>query len=386
MAYLYNYVGKSHKTQQMIRKILNELYHAAPDGLSGNEDCGQMSAWYVLSSLGIYQVCPGKAQFVIGSPLFDKSIIHFESGSQLEITANNNSNENVHIQSASLNGTPLTSLSVYYDDLLAGGELQFKMSQVPSSEAFEAVTPTAVEGKPFVISPAIEGGNKSFKNSASILLTGCKGCKTYYTLDETEPTRNSILYDGMFHLFKTTTVKAINIDAMGNKSYSSTGTFYKVPNDWGITLTSKYLPMYSAGGDEALLDGIRGNENWRKGDWQGYPQKDFEAIIDLRKPITVTEVGGGFLQDTRAWIVFPTQVTFEFSMDGKTWNPLATLNNTVKAEDYAIQTKDFTAMVKKQKARYIRVKAKNFGKLPEWHQGYPFDGYAYVFVDELWVK
>ncbi len=386
MAYLYNYVGKSHKTQQMVRKILNELYHAAPDGLSGNEDCGQMSAWYVLSSLGIYQVCPGKQEFVIGSPLFEKSIIHFESGSQLQITANNNSNENMYIQSAALNNTPLNNLSVSYDDLLGGGELLFGMTNIPSSDAFEAVTPTVVEGKPFVISPAIEGGNKSFKISASVMLTGCQGCKTYYSLDESEPTRNSILYDGMFQLFKTTTVKAINIDALGNKSYSSMGTFYKVPNDWGITITSKYLPMYSAGGDEALLDGIRGDENWRKGDWQGYPQKDFDAIIDLRKPITLSEVGGGFLQDTRAWIVFPTKVIFEASMDGKTWKPLATINNPVKAEDYTIQTKDFTSTVKKQKARYIRVKAQNFGKLPEWHQGYPFDGYAYVFVDEIWVK
>ena len=106
----------------------------------------------------------------------------------------------------------------------------------------------------------------------------------------------------------------------------------------------------------------------------------------MRKPITFSEVGAGFLQDTRAWIVFPTKVFFEISLDGKTWKPLATINNTIKAEDYTIQTKDFTSPVKKQKARYIKVKAQNFGKLPEWHQGYPFDGYAYVFVDEIWVK
>ena len=118
MAYLYNYVGKSNKTQALIRKILNELYHAAPDGLSGNEDCGQMSAWYVLSSLGIYQVCPGKPEFVIGSPLFEKSIIHFENGNKLELTANNNSAQNIYIQSASLNNTALKNLSVSYDQLL----------------------------------------------------------------------------------------------------------------------------------------------------------------------------------------------------------------------------------------------------------------------------
>jgi len=386
MAYLYNYVGKSHKTQQMVRKILNELYHAAPDGLSGNEDCGQMSAWYVLSSLGIYQVCPGKPEFVIGSPLFEKSVIHFENGKQLQLTANKNSEQNIYIQSAVLNNSALGSLSVSYDNLLGGGELRFEMSSAPSTEAFKAVTPTSVAGKPFVISPAIDGGNKSFKASATVSLTGCAGCKTYYTLDESEPTDKSILYGAPFQLSKTTTVKAINLDAAGNKSYSSMATFYKVPNDWSIAINAKYLPMYSAGGDGALLDGIRGDENWRKGDWQGFPQQDFEAVIDLKKVTTVSEVGGGFLQDTRAWIVFPTKVVFEFSLDGKTWKPLATINNTIDAADYAIQTKDFSAVTKKQKARYIKVRAYNFGKLPEWHQGYPFDGYAYVFVDELWAK
>jgi predicted alpha-1,2-mannosidase len=386
MAYLYNYVGKSHKTQAMVRKILKELYHAAPDGLSGNEDCGQMSAWYVLSSLGIYQVCPGKPEFVIGSPLFEKSVLRFENGRQLQITANKNSDQNIYIKSASVNNTTLSNLSITYDDLLGGGEMLFEMADVPATDIFEPVTPTRVEGKPFVVSPAIEGGNKSFKTSATVTLTGCRGCKTYYTLDESEPDRNSILYDGNFHLFKTTTVKAINIDASGNNSYSSAGTFYRVPNDWGITINATYLPMYSAGGDGALLDGIRGNENWRKGDWQGFPQRDFEAIIDLKKPMNVSEVGGGFLQDTRAWIVFPTKVSFEFSMDGKTWKPLATINNTIEATDYNIQTKDFIASTKKQKARFIKVIAHNFGKLPEWHQGYPFDGYAYVFVDEIWVK
>jgi len=386
MAYLYNYVGKSYKTQALIRKILNELYHAAPDGLSGNEDCGQMSAWYVLSSLGIYQVCPGKPEFVIGSPLFEKSIIHFENGKQLTLIANNNSETNIYIHSATLNNETLNNLSVSYDHLLNGGDFRFEMSNLPDPNAFKSVPPTHVSGKAFVISPAIEGGNKSFKATASINITGCASCKTYYTTDQSEPSEQSHPYAGPFQISKTTTVKAINLDEDGNKSYSSIATFYKVPNDWSIVINSKYLPMYSAGGDGALLDGIRGNENWRKGDWQGYPQYDFEAVIDLKKVTTVSEVGGGFLQDTRAWIVFPTKVEFESSLDGKSWKTIATVNNTLDAADYTIQTKDFSALIKKQKSRYIKVKATNFGKLPEWHQGYPFDGYAYVFVDELWVK
>jgi predicted alpha-1,2-mannosidase len=132
IAYEYDYAGQAWKTQAMARRIMSEMYHAEPDGLSGNEDCGQMSAWYVFSALGFYPVCPGSDHYAIGSPVLDKATIHFENGKSFTVTAGNNQKENVYISSAKMNGTNYTKSYVKYDDLLNGGELNFEMSAQPN--------------------------------------------------------------------------------------------------------------------------------------------------------------------------------------------------------------------------------------------------------------
>jgi predicted alpha-1,2-mannosidase len=131
-AYLYDYTGQPWKTQAMARRIMNELYLHQPDGLPGNEDCGQMSAWYVFSALGFYPVCPGSDHYAIGSPLFKKATIHLENGKSFTIEANNNSAKNVYINSAKLNGANYTKSYLKYDDLKNGGILQLNMSAEPN--------------------------------------------------------------------------------------------------------------------------------------------------------------------------------------------------------------------------------------------------------------
>ena len=108
LIYEYNYVGQPWKAQALARKVMYELYADKPAGLSGNEDCGQMSAWYILSALGIYELCPGSDHYAIGSPVIDKAVIHFENGKTFTIKANNNSRSNVYINSAKLNGSVYT--------------------------------------------------------------------------------------------------------------------------------------------------------------------------------------------------------------------------------------------------------------------------------------
>lgn len=144
-AYLYDYTGQAWKTQSMLRRIMNEMYSDKPDGLSGNEDCGQMSAWYVFSALGFYPVCPGSNHYAIGSPLFNKAIIHLENGKSFTIEADNNTAKNVYIYSAKLNGANYTKSYLLNDDLKSGGILQLQMSNEPnknwgSSEADVPVT------------------------------------------------------------------------------------------------------------------------------------------------------------------------------------------------------------------------------------------------------
>ena len=130
--YEYDYVGEPWKTQELARRVMNELYRAEPDGLSGNEDCGQMSAWYVLSAVGFYPVCPGADHYAIGSPVADTATINFESGKSLTIIAHNNNKQNVYIKSAKLNGVDYTKSFITYKDVVNGGTLEFEMSATPN--------------------------------------------------------------------------------------------------------------------------------------------------------------------------------------------------------------------------------------------------------------
>ena len=132
IAYEYDYAGQAWKTQAMIRRICTELYRDQPDGLSGNEDCGQMSAWYVLSALGIYEVCPSGDQYAIGSPVVDKAVIHLENGKSFTIKVNGNDAKNVYINSAKLNGSNYTKSYLTYEDIANGGEIEFDMSATPN--------------------------------------------------------------------------------------------------------------------------------------------------------------------------------------------------------------------------------------------------------------
>ena len=132
ITYLYPYIGQPYKTAEKVRYILSELYHAKRDGLSGNEDVGQMSAWYILSSLGFYQVAPAGGVYVFGSPLVNKATIKVKDGKTFTVIAKNNSKENIYIQSAKLNGKAYTKTFITFDSISAGGTLEFEMGNKPS--------------------------------------------------------------------------------------------------------------------------------------------------------------------------------------------------------------------------------------------------------------
>ena len=132
MPYLYNYAGQPWKSQYWVRQIMDRLYTAAPDGYCGDEDNGQTSAWYVMSALGFYSVCPGSNQYVIGSPLFPAAKIHFPNGKTLQIVAQDNGRENVYIQDLQLNGKTYTRNYFSHQDLQAGGSIVYRMGDQPN--------------------------------------------------------------------------------------------------------------------------------------------------------------------------------------------------------------------------------------------------------------
>ncbi len=131
IAYLYNWTGHPEKTQERVRMIMNTMYAPTVEGLCGNDDAGQMSAWYVFSSLGFYPVTPGSTNYALGSPLVKEAIIHLENGKTLTIKATNQSKENVYVKSVSKNGKEVTRNVLTHDDITSGGELVFEMSNTP---------------------------------------------------------------------------------------------------------------------------------------------------------------------------------------------------------------------------------------------------------------
>jgi len=349
MAYLYNYVGKPEKTKEKVHYILNEFYKNTPDGLIGNEDCGQMSAWYVLSSMGIYSVTPGQSIWDINEPYLDA-----------KFSIDGNKPNYLHLPNA-------------------GGVLpQFGMETIDKA-AYQLIIPV----------PVIQAESKAFKDKLKIELKSQNSeDKIYYWTYNEEAENNivgvSLLYKNLIEISKTTSVYAFIKN--GNQSSDTvSATFFKKPNQYSINIKPKYNAQYHAGGPDGLLDGILGTENWRKGDWQGYQSQDFEAVVDLQEVKSITKISVRFLQDQRSWILMPTKVDYYISEDNINFTYYDSVANTLdpKVEENTIV--NFTSNeTKGKKARYVKVVAKNFGKLPEWHQG--FGGDAFIFVDEITIK
>ncbi|HEV7230097.1 MAG TPA: GH92 family glycosyl hydrolase [Bacteroidia bacterium] len=390
IAYLYNSCCKPWKTQEIVHKILSSFYKASPDGLIGNEDCGQMSAWYVLSSMGFYPVTPGLAQYAIGTPSFSSVSIHLENGKTFSIQAKNVSPENYYVQSVSSSAPSFNPLVLMHQDILNGASLNFTMGSQPnttyvSAQFCDTTAKKVTTG--FVPAPVFLSTSLLFRTNAMVgIVDNEPGAEIYYTTDGSDPDKESEKYDGSVLVSKTTQIKAIAFSKSDTSLHSgiTSGTFYKFPNWWTIHVRSHASAQYSAGGDETLIDGIRGDVNWRKGNWLGFQGKDFEAVVDLGKAQSISRLSAGFLQDENAWILMPREVDFFLSSDGKTFKHIVTVDNDISESDDRVQVKDFSSAIRKQKARYVKVRATNFGKLPEWHPGK--GGEAFLFVDEISIE
>lgn len=393
MAYLYNYVGQAWKTQLRVRQIMDKFYQARPDGLIGNEDCGQMSAWYVLSAAGFYPVTPGSTIYAIGSPLFPEVRFNLESGRSFVIKARGVSARNIYIQSAALNGKTYRKSYFNHSDLMAGGELVFEMGAQPNSgwgSGEDNIPVSKIDGPPIVPVPLIIAAGRTFKDHLRIKLQApgpdrSKSRTTiHYTTDGSDPAPASRRFNKPFLIDRSTTIKASAITADGRRSLIATARYQRIPHNWSINLISKYSSQYTGDGDFALIDGIRGTTNWGGGAWQGYQGKDFVAVVDLGKIQNVSKLGAGFLQDVGSWIWMPREVEFELSLDGREFVRVASIPNDVPGQKYGVVIKDFIKTITPQTARYLRVTAHSFGRIPAWHPGKGED--AWIFVDEILIK
>ena len=379
MAYLYDYVGQPWKTQMRVRQIMDQFYKPEPDGLIGNEDCGQMSAWYVLSAAGFYPVTPGSTVYAIGSPLFPEVRFDLGYGKSFVVQAVNASERNVYIQSARLNGRPYKKSFLFHDDLIAGGELVFVMGPRPNARwgVGRGNEPVSRITAPEIVPvPLIKAAGQTFRGQTRIEIASLDGkpVELFYTTDGSEPSAKSQRFTEPFFIAADATVKALAIAADGRRSQVVTAKYHRIPHDWKITYESRYSSQYTGGGDFGLIDGIRGTANWSGGGWQGFQSKDLVAVIDLGSAQEISKVGAGFLQDIGSWIYMPARVEIELSIDGRSFSPAISIANDVSDQQDGVVIRDFVKSIPAQKARYVRIRAVNV-RAEKW-----------IFVDEIILK
>jgi hypothetical protein len=308
------------------------MYSNNPDGLSGNEDCGQMSAWYVFSAMGFYPFCPGNKEYT-------------------------------------------TAKSVFNEVLILGKKFNYE----------EAKIDTETSNLNLDIAPIIEADKKIFKDSLLINIYSPNSTKqqVYYSLNNSKELTEIKAFTKPFYIHNSTKISAFNNPK--TESTSTEASFHKIPHNYTLKLNCKYNKQYTAGGDAGIIDGLFGYKEWRKGGWQGYQSQDFEAVVDLQEKKEISEISSNYLQDSRSWILLPKEVEYLISNDGINFKSLETLSHNLVWNTEETFTKNFVyKLPKKQKARYLKVVAKNFGKLPQGHQGYGDD--AFIFIDEITIK
>ncbi len=393
--YLFNNIDS---TSKYVKKICNELYKPTPDGLCGNEDCGQMSAWYVFSAMGFYPVNPSTNDYYFGNMIFDSIDINFNDTIskiyKIE-SLSNNVDKSLDIKSKVFSFTNQQNFRIF-----GKGKLSSRIRFSKQFTVYDLIT--------YVSSPIIVSNFNIFKDSIFIvLLSNHKNYDDTLSKIKYQLNGDTILeYTKPINISKSTKITAFEgFENILSNTYivsdTSTAYLHKKPNNYSIKINSTYNKQYTADGYEGIIDGLMGDTDWRKGRWQGYQNQDFEAVIDMKEVKQFSEISANFLQDTRSWIIMPNAVEFYISNDSINYTLLKTSNNIIAANDYKVQTQKFVCanfnrnikiLPSNQKreimlslsARYIKIVATNYGILPSWHQG--AGGNAFIFIDEIEIK
>ena len=337
-AYLHVLSGKKGEKEgkKIIEKIISELYQNAPDGLCGNEDCGQMSAWLVCSVNGIYKCAPG----------LEKNWLSYSK---------NSLQRNGHLSNAPIQ----TSLQ------------------------------TRIIDHPIVPVPILKGPAISFVDSALISIR-CAGTvqRIQVSIWEEEKVIKVFDYSKPFTIFNACKISCIAFGENNLKSQPSVGVYNKRDANKSIVSIGGYDNQYTGGGREALIDGAHGGQDFRTGGWQGYFGKNLEVSIDVGKPTEIQQIEIGVLQDIKSWIWYPKLVeAFGENTKGE-WIKLGQVECTDQTQVYGNMTKKLKIDVLNFKSvSYQKIKIVGhsaFETIPDWHLGK--GGKVWIFADEIEIK
>jgi hypothetical protein len=345
-----------------------------------------MSSWYVMSALGFYPMAPGSNNYEVGHPLFKKVTINLENGQKLYISSNV-SKANKYVSSLTLNDKS-QGLQIDHLELMKGGSLVFNMSPISEVLLDKTVNFYAPEiPNEFVPIPFIKTGERIFEDSLKIEmgLPELHNQKTYtiqYSIDNqvTWTTYNTPFYiKKTGDIFIKTNYKSLDIEL---KSATVASQFILKNKNEQLVLNTAYAPSYSASGPFTLIDKIRGNSDFRTGDWQGFYGKDVHAVVQFEQPVSLTQVGISYIRDLKSWIFDPSEVIIELSKDGSTFGAPLRLNTALIDQKTPTKAnKELLIPVSESKVKAIRYHIKNHGVCPEWHLGNGFD--SWIFLDEL---
>jgi predicted alpha-1,2-mannosidase len=388
VAFLYNYIRKPAKTQVRVRQIISSFYSDAPDGLIGNEDCGQMSAWYVFAAMGMYPVCPGSEIYALSAPLFSQVVVNAHTDKPFTIAAQGAGRNNPYAHHPKLDGTAHTFF-LTHTELLGAKELRFEMTDAAGQVQevnFHQYNASQLLDESLLITPApvFRAQPAAFTDSMRVSIWppefhGYRFATLEYRINQGEWQA----YRNPFRIYETAAIEA-RAHKNGKASAVVRARYVKRPNNFLVTVNSRYNPQYSAGGAEGLVDGILGDENWRKGNWMGVQGEDLVAVVDMKSARPVKRVSLRFLSDQRSWIFLPSLVHIEVSTNGSDWRPLQTLKPPLDTSDESTVFSLAGDSPLPQECRFVRVTATNFGKLPESHPGRGGD--AFIFIDEITIE
>lgn len=386
IAYLYNYAGTPWKTQELVDRILHEMYTNNPDGLSGNEDCGQMSAWYVLSAMGFYPVAPGSPTYALGRPLANYCKI--DAGAvPFEIRTVNNSDANKYIQSISWNGEPYQKLYITHEMLVQGGLLELTMGDKPNeSLATYQLDLTETVPANFVPVPYFVTKKTVFESEIEVNLDKLffeKGA-IYYSFDSLHFEPFNPVDGKNLVLRESGKVYAKVVRANGEESKVVSCFFQKFIRTCELTLETPYANQYPGVGPQTLVDGQRGTDEYRGTEWQGFNNTDVKGVITFFNPRTVNRVKVSYLADTHAWIFPPKGLIVETSMDGVTYKKAGRIALDPLKKDIAKSNRELVLELVPTECKYIRFTIENYGAIPDWHlsPGSP----TWLFLDEIMVE
>ncbi len=379
MAYLYDYSAPL-QTQQMVQKIKNDFYKNTPDGLIGNEDCGQMSSWYVFSALGFYPVNPFDAHYYLGYPSFEKVSIQIPNQKKITIIAEQKSGTN-QVSDFKINGKSQSPRFQVHP----GDHLEFVFGQ-KSIKPIVFNDSTGIRSSDQVISPFVKKGERVFDDSTLVVLSSIQKYPIVYTFDTSS---NKFLLFNDPLIIKEKTKLFFRHRIANHKEEWSFAEFSPKPKGMKLHLQTDFADHYTAGGKDALIDGLIGSDDYKDGLWQGYQGKDMKINLEFENPRYIKHIGIRFIQDQESWILMPEEVEFSCSIDGMDYKniDLVKTKTSIQTEQKIVEeffTEPKNADGTKTQCKYIWIRAKNPGKLPEWHRG--AGGESWLFADEIIVE